>query len=401
MELIEVINSSHEKEFIDVPVRLYKNDPYWIRPLDKDLKSVFDPSLNKIAKPGSFRRWILKDDRKNLIGRIAAFINEKTAFKNKDYSVGGIGFFECIKEEEAATLLFDNAKTWLKERGVEAMEGPINFGDRDKFWGLLSEGFDKEPNYLANYNPPYYKDFFENYGFKCYFNQYTFSLSKKSPFSPEYIARAESVVSQPEYKFNHIQLKKLDKFTEDFKQIYNEAWARHLGVSEMTIQKARAIINSIKPVIDEKTAWFGYHHDKPIAFFIMIPEVNQVFKHVNGKLDLVGKLIFLYHKVFRTNTKLLGLIFGVIPEFDGKGVTNAITYVARNALQNYKNYQSLEMHGIGDFNPAMIKFVHKLGKVQQTKTHTTYRYLFDRTKEFERMPLKENRTAKNSRNHLK
>jgi hypothetical protein len=275
------------------------------------------------------------------------------------------------------------------------MEGPINFGERDKFWGLLTEGFELEPNYLANYNFPYYKDFFENYGFKCYFNQFTFTFDKKTPFSQAYIERAKAVLDHKEFHFTNIKKKNLDKFTEDFKQIYNEAWAKHLGVSKMTSTKAKAIINSIKPVIDEKTAWFGYYKNKPIAFFIMIPEVNQIFKHVNGKLNWWGKLIFLYHKIFQTNTKLLGLIFGVIPEFDGKGVTNAITLSARKVLQNYKKYQFLEMHGIGDFNPAMIKFVHKLGEVQRSKTHTTYRYLFDRNKLFKRMPQKKGRKNNN------
>ena len=100
-------------------------------------------------------RWILKDDEGKLIGRIAAFTNKKYKNKGDDVPVGGIGFFECINNQEAADLLFDNAKHWLIQKGMEAMDGPINFGERDRWWGLITDGF-TPPLYCMNYNPPYY-----------------------------------------------------------------------------------------------------------------------------------------------------------------------------------------------------------------------------------------------------
>ena len=89
---------------------------------------------------------------------------------------GGIGFFDCIDDQETANFIFDFCKNWLMERGMEAMDGPINFGERDKFWGLLIEGF-HEPLYGMNFHAPYYQKLFENYGFQIYFNQL---LRKKS-----------------------------------------------------------------------------------------------------------------------------------------------------------------------------------------------------------------------------
>jgi len=390
MKLLEVNSVKQEDQFIQVAVQLYKNNPYWIRPLDQDIRSVFDPAKNVLAKnKDAFMRWILKDDQGRSIGRIAVFINPKTVNKDKNYSVGGVGFFECINDEEAANKLFDAAKEWLQAKDIEAMEGPINFGERDKFWGLLVEGYKKEPNYLANYHFSYYKTLFEAYGFHCYFNQFTFSSLIDIKLPPEYIIKAEKILAQAEFEFKHIKVKELDTFVEDFSEIYNKAWAKHLGVAPMSPRKVRKLFNSLKPVLDEKTAWFGYFKGQPIAFFVMIPEMNQIFKYINGKLNLRGKLIFLYHKLLQKNTKLLGVIFGVIPEFDGKGVSNAITLTVKNALANYKNYKSVEMQGIGDFNPAMIKFILKAGPNKKSKVHTTYRYLFDRNRSFERMPFKQ------------
>ena len=144
------MDNSTAREFLEVAVIIYKNDPNFIRPLDKDVNDVFDRKKNKAFRVGECVRWLLKDDD-ILIGRIAAFVNKKYKNKGDDQPTGGIGFFECINNQEAADMLFDVAKSWLMQRGMEAMDGPINFGERDRWWGLVTEGF-KPPIYLMNYN---------------------------------------------------------------------------------------------------------------------------------------------------------------------------------------------------------------------------------------------------------
>ncbi len=391
MKCIAVQDRKTERIFLDVPVDIYKDYPHWIRPLDQDIISVFDRKKNGIARPENFQRWVLQADDGKYIGRVAAFINPKTKLKNNDYPVGGMGFFECVEDREAAYMLFDTARDWLKDKGVSAMEGPINFGDRDKFWGLLTEGYDYEPNYLANYHPPYYKEFFESYGFQLYFNQFTYMRYTDSPMTEAYLAKAEKVLSNPDFEFKHIKKKKLESYIEPFRSIYNKAWANHAGVAEMPYRQAKSIFMSLKPVIDERIAWFGYHKGEPIAFFIMIPELNQIFKHLNGNLNLWGKIRFLIRKNFYKNEKMLGIIFGVVPEFDGYGVTNAITRAVQIFVLKNTSYKVLEMHGIGDFNPAMIKFIGRLGYDDRNKVHTTYRYMIDPDIPYSRMPLKSKR----------
>ena len=390
MQIIPVNSPQTERDFLLLPLDIYKNNPKWIRPLDKDITSVFNSKKNTVAHKDNFSRWLLLDDTNKVIGRIAAFVNEKTKLKNNDYPVGGIGFFECINDQKAADWMFDTARKWLEDKGVEAMEGPINFGDRDKFWGLLTHGFDEEPNYLANYNPEYYVALFENYGFKLYFNQFTFSRKIDVDFPEAYFNRGMDILNHPDYFFTGLKKNNLDKYTEDFRVVYNKAWVKHEGVAEMKSKQAKAIIKQLKPILDENTAFFGYYKDEPIAFFINIPEVNQIFKHINGKLNWWGKLIFLKHKIWKTNRKLLGIGFGVTPEYDGKGVTQALVIFAGNKLTQNTNYKVIEMHGVGDFNPGMLKFLDKIGKSEKNKIHTTYRYVFDRERPYERMPLKSN-----------
>ncbi|MDP9229612.1 MAG: hypothetical protein M3O67_02935, partial [Bacteroidota bacterium] len=142
MQLIEVSDKLTAKDFIKVNVLLNQNNPNYIQPLHKDIEEVFDSKKNKTFRFGEATRWILKDKNENLIGRIAAFTNKKYKNKGDDVAVGGVGFFECINDQQAADMLFDVGKHWLLQRGIEAMDGPINFGERDRWWGLLVEGFD-------------------------------------------------------------------------------------------------------------------------------------------------------------------------------------------------------------------------------------------------------------------
>jgi GNAT superfamily N-acetyltransferase len=152
----------------------------------------------------------------------------------------------------------------------------------------------------------------------------------------------------------------------------------------MSSLQAKALMKQMKPIIDEKIIWFGYYNDEPIAFYINLPEVNQIFKYVNGKLDLIGKLKFLYHKWAKTCNKMIGLVFGVVPEHQGKGIEGALVIATAGMVQDeYPRYENLEMNWIGDFNPKMIRVVEQVGG-DIVKTHHTYRKLFDETKEFKR-----------------
>jgi hypothetical protein len=387
MKLIEVADKQTSREFLMLPVRLYKNEPNWIRPLDKDIDSVFDTKKNKYFRNGELIRWILKDNKGLVIGRVAAFINKKTVHKDNDQPTGGMGFFECIDDKEAAFTLFDACRDWLAERGMEAMDGPINFGDRDRWWGLLVKGYDKQPNYNCNYQFPYYRQLFEDYGFQTYFEQITFIRKVLDPLNPRLKEKAERIFKNPKYHFQHMKLKEIDKYTVYFQEIYNAAWASHKGVPKLSLQVAKHLMKQMKPIIDEKIMWFGFYDGQPIAFFIMLPEVNQVFKHVNGKMNWLGKVKFLWHKWRKTNKKMFGMVFGIVPDHQGKGVEGAIIESVRLRVQgDYQRYEDFEMNWIGDFNLRMIHVAEQVGG-ERGKIHKTYRYLFDRSKPFKRMPM--------------
>ncbi len=388
MQLIEVKSKAEEKAFIKLPVKLYKNEKNWIRPLDKDILAVFDNSKNKNYRQGDAIRWILKDESGKVIGRIAAFYIKKVS-EAEDQPTGGMGFFECINDQDAANLLFDKAKSWLEDLGMEAMDGPVNFGDRNNWWGLLVDGF-TEPNYQMPYNFKYYQELFENYGFKLYFNQYTYKrpFGSSVDFTPRFYARAQASIDNPDYEFRHITKKEYTLGHKYFHDVYNKAWAGHSGVKPMSLDQAKAIFDQLKPIADVRLIWFAFYKNEPVAFFISIPELNQVYKHLNGQWNLLAKLKFIILLKMGIVKKGLGIVFGVVPDHQRKGVEGGliVTYVKSMAWKKGFPYEDIEMNWIGDFNPKMIRVAEQIGS-ELFKTHVTYRYLFDRNKEFKRAPI--------------
>jgi len=387
MQLVSVTDHTTAAQFLQTAVVIYRNEPNWIRPLDKDINDVFCKEKNKAFRFGETQRWILKDEKGNLIGRIAAFINKKYKNKGDEVTAGGIGFFECINNQDAADLLLDTGKKWLLERGMEAMDGPINFGERDRWWGLVTHGYN-EPLYCMNFNPPYYVTLFENYGFKIFYNQVCFGLHPKAPLKQKMFDRHGAFANNPDFKAMHIDKEQLEKFAVDFATVYNKAWAGHGGLKQMAKEQCIIMFKKMKPVMDERIIWYAYYKEDPIAIFINLPDLNQWFKYLNGQFGLLQKLKFLWIKKTKPNKKFSGLVFGIVPEWQGKGIDAFIVVESAKVIQQPNvSYTEYEMQWIGDFNPKMINIAESLGETFRSRNLATYRYLFDRTKEFKRHPI--------------
>src|SRR6476660_3087654 len=259
-ELIEVQDKAQEKEFLKVNITINQDYPNYIRPLDKDIYDVFNPSKNKTFRFGKAKLWFLKEDS-NYIGRIAAFTNKKYKNKGDDIPVGGIGFFDCINNQQAADMLFDVAKHWLMQKGMQAMDGPINFGERDRWCGLVIEGF-QEPLYCMNYNPPYYQELFEVYGFRLFFNQVCLGMNPKQQMSAKVLERHAPFDKDPEFSVRCIEKKRLEKNAIDFATVYNAAWAGHGGLKELKKEQVMLMFKKMKPVMDESIIWFAYKDEE-------------------------------------------------------------------------------------------------------------------------------------------
>jgi GNAT superfamily N-acetyltransferase len=389
MKLIEIKEDDiwAKKAFLRLPIKLYKNDTNYIRPLDTDIEAIFDKTKNPTFQYGECIRWILQDDNAEVVGRVASFYDSRKINAGNEQPTGGMGFFECVNNQEYANTLFSACQKWLTEKGLEAMDGPINFGNRDKWWGLLVDGF-MPANYCMPYNFPYYKQLFENFGFKDYFKQYTYHRDLDGPrLAEKFYAKAERIFRNKSYTFEHIKLNNLSKYAEDFRVVYNESWLKHEGTAQLTEAETQVIMTEMKPIIDEELMWFAYYDGQPIGIMIMIPELNQVFKYVNGKMDWWGMIKFAYYMWRRKCTRIMGIVIGVRPRFQKFGIESAlIAEFSKIAYAKKYKYKELEFNWTGDFMPVMMRLYESFD-CQISKTHITYRKNFDETKPFRRHPV--------------
>ena len=387
MRIIRVTDSRTKNDFLRVAKIIYKDDKTWVCPLDNDIEAIFDPSKNPYYSHGETERWLLVDINNNLKGRIAAFIDTNLS-KSYEQPTGGIGFFECINDKGSAHLLFDSAREWLKSRGQEAMDGPINFGETDKYWGLLVAGF-THPSFDVPYNHPYYQDLFESYGFKTYYKMEGFHLDITKPLPERFLKIAKWVSDKPGYEFRHFTWKEQEKYTMDFAKVFNEAWVSFkVHFEPLEPEYIRGVLRKAKAIVDEEFIWIAYFEGKPIAIYLMFPDLNQILKHLNGKLDPVSIIKFFYLKKRKTITRAKGLLMGVIPKYQGLGIESAFIMNLKKVFEKKTHYKEIEFSWVADFNPKMRKIFISVGSVP-VKNYITYRYLFDKTKEFKRYPIPE------------
>lgn len=374
MRTIVVSDQYTIKQFLELPFFIYKDDPQWISPLLNDIESVFEPAKNNFFSFGKCIRWILVDENNKTIGRIAAFINNKKAF-NEAVPTGGCGFFECIYNQGAADILFDQAKSWLSENGMQAMLGPVNFGENDMWWGLLVDGFSK-PFYGMNYNPPYYKSLFESYGFKEKYAQISNKIEVKKGLPEKVIKISNWVVKRNGYVFRHLNTNDIPRYSRDFKEIYNDAWKDFENFTTVTDATIEETLNKIKPVMDPKLIWFAYTAtDEPVAFVMFLPDTNELIKGLNGRLNLIGKLKFLWNKIRVKHTRMRAVIMGTKEQYRNQGLESCLFMKLQEYILPLNHYEELELSWVGDFNAKMLA-LHEAVGATYSKKHTTYTCIF-------------------------
>ncbi len=399
MNITEVKTEALKREFNEFPKRLYKGDPNWVCPLDSETESVFDPQRNAAFRRGEATRWILTDDNGTTIGRVAAFIDEERSRANRQ-PTGGLGFFEVTESREAAFILFDTARKWLTARGIKAMDGPINFGENDNYWGLLVEGF-MQPGFGMPYNKPYYRKYFEEYGFRTYFEQYSYhkDVASVEVFPERFRKIAEWISKRPGYTYRHFEYSQREKIAADMVEIYNATWAVFKeDFTPLDPARLQNTLQQAKAFIDPELIWFAYHNEKPVAFFIIFPDLNQIIRHFNGRLTLWNKMRFVYYKMTHEMTRARALVAGVHPSYQNSGIESAIFLELFRVFRRKRFYRELELSWVGDFNPKMISIYEALG-AHKAKTHLTLRYMIDDTLPFKmyKEEMEENKAAREAK----
>ncbi len=316
------------KTFLKFPWKIYKDDPYWVPPLFMEKKRILDKNKNPFFKRADMEMY-LAEKNGEVVGRIAAIRNDVHNEIHKE-NIGFFGFFESINDQDVTNKLFETAEKWVKAQGLDAIRGPANPSSNDEY-ALLIEGFDDSPRLMMTYNPKYYMDLIENYGFKKIKDLYAWKIENDKIMKSEKLLRVSEIARKRSgIKIREVDMKNFKKELEIVKYIYNKAWAPNWGFIPMTDEEIEALASDLKPLIEPSIVLFGEIDNKPVGFALVMLDYNQIFKEMNGHL-FPFNFIKLYTK--RKQIKWARIItLGIIPEYQKRGLDAVFYYeIAKRA----------------------------------------------------------------------
>lgn len=367
-ELLEVTSKSLEDDFYQVPMVLFGNDPHFI-PVPKQLQvAIFDEKSNKRLQYMRLKRWVLLKNGK-LSGRIAAFDHPKPA---QDEKSGGFGFFDCIADEKAAAMLLDAAENQLQSWGVDFVDGPIQPGENDRFWGLLAEGFGR-PSFGTNWNPPYYQRFLEQSGYVPYYDQITNALHLEQGLPDRFFKIAAWVRQKGRVEVTQFSFASKDYYAKSVAHIYNNAWHEFENFQPKQPQDVLHEISQLGTVLKEDLVWFAHIGGEAAAFMMMIPDLNQYFAQVKGNLNGWGKLKFWWASQRQRPTRLKIVVMGVTQKYQKFGLESVLIDAAYQWVKkHYPAINEVELAWVGDFNEPMLA-IHRAAGAKLLRRHITFR----------------------------
>jgi len=321
VEISLVKTNSELMDFIKCQWQFYKNDPYWVPPLIMDRKKILNKQKNPFFQHAEADFFLAKRNGK-IVGRIAAIKND---LHNKHHNdkVGFFGFFECENNQETANALFDTAKKWLIEKGMTHMRGPANPSSNDEY-GMLIDGFEDPPRLLMTYNPKYYLNLCDNYGFYKAKDLFAYKLENKKVVSSEKLKRvAEIAQKRSGIKVTSLNMKNFKTELEKVKYVYNKAWAPNWGFIPMTDQEIDAMAKDLKPLVEPSLVLFGEINNEIVGFALVMLDYNQLFKDMNGHLFPFNFIKLMTKKKEITWARVITL--GLIPAFQKRGL-DAVFY---------------------------------------------------------------------------
>lgn len=380
MQIQEVSTPAHWRIFHQIPHYIYANDPLWIAPLEGDINKIFDPASNKAFEGGKAKVWILLDDQGKGIGRVTAFIDGTRNVK-LDRKDGGIGFFECVNDDAAANLLFDTAEGFLQAEKMSVIHAPVNFGERDKFWGLLTKGW-YAPLYHEYYHPPYYQRFLAARGYLPQEQIFTFG-GKVKDIAFERLQKISGMVrNRYNVQSRAINLKDLRQEGEYMAQVYNSAFSHMPHFKPLEGEQIYKMLKMMKPVMDPYLTCICFEGEKPVGFCALMPDINRSLKFAKGKLSWWKMPRFLYNLKYSKQKNIVkGVAFGIHADYQKRGVfSEMVDFLTKvNDGHNLKNYDELGLATIRGGNYAMLKSSTAALNVHVERVHVSHVKVLDDT----------------------
>lgn len=372
LSLIEVNTKSERQDFVRMTIDLYNDDKSFVQPLDFEILARLDPEANPLLKDNDHQLWVVKSGGR-IVGRIGAIINKAYIHQYKE-NTGHFGYFEAENNEAVIELLFATAKNWLHERGMTKIAGPYNFSVNEEC-GLLIDGFERSPVVMMPHGKPYYQKFMANHGFEKATDMYALWYPARYEFMPEkrkkFVAKllAKDRVEVRNFNFKNFQQEILTSV-----EIFNDAWATNWGFVPLSQAEAKHMASDLRPILEKHNTVMCLVDGEPAAFGIVLPNINEIIKDMNGKLLPMNWVKFLWHlKVKKVSTARMPLM-GIAKKYQGKPLGAAFAYKIIEMVNNSSIENGIthaELSWILESNKAMLTMLEDIGAVID-KTYRIY-----------------------------
>ncbi len=345
------------KEFKRFPHKIYKEDKHWVAPLNMDLDKLFNLKKFPFYEYGIMQAFLAYENGE-VVGRIAAVKNNRyNEIQNKD--TGFFGFFECINKQNVANILFDTAKSWVKNEGFTKIQGPASPSSNYDY-GLLTKGFDDSPRLMMTYNPPYYQNLIENYGFKKCMGLYAYKLVTAKMEATERLERlANMALKRYGFTVRFLDKKNIKDEVKLVKKIYNSAWENNYGFIPFTDLELDTLAEELKMLVEPRLVPFVVDKEGKVAgMALAMPDFNAITKDFKGKV-----FPFNIFKLFTQRSKIEWvriILLGILPEYRRKGV-DALLYHTLIQQARQMNIKQAEASWILEDNEMMNRALQTMG----------------------------------------
>jgi len=366
---IRAVTTTTDRElFLDLPAQVYANDPYWVPPLRSSVAKQFAPS-NPFFQYGKLQQFIAlsQTDGCQAVGRIVAAVNQRL-IDREGQNIGLFGFFECIPDFAVAQALLDAACQWLRQQGMALARGPIDLSTHNNCLFLV-DGFDSPPMVMMPYNPPYYPDFVERDGWSKAKDAYAYNFPLDQPLPAEF-EKAYRIALKSGVHFRPLRTKGKG-FEQDcislyrlFTRAFANNWSSTPRSEAEFLEEAKELQNLVDPDVFPVAEYNG----EMVGFWMGLPDYNIPLKHVNGKLNWLGILKFLWYRRQIDQGRVIAVCS--LPEYRRKMVPLALIYLGRQGgIQKGKPYKRAELSWVYEDNFPSRKLIEAAGG----KIYKTYR----------------------------
>lgn len=370
IQIIDASSGRALRQFIDLPWSIYRGDPYWVPPLKSEVRGLL--SLKHPFYNHAERTLFLAEKGGVPVGRIAAVINSR---HNEFHSekAGFFGFFECIDDQAAADALLEAAETWIREKGMKKVLGPVNPSTNEEC-GLLVRNFLSPPFVMMTYNPPYYMDLLETAGYAKAKDLYAYWYHVGKAL-PDRLKRIVQKVreKEPDLVVRNLDMKRFEEELEAVRIIYNEAWERNWGFVPMTDAEITTMARKLKPVVEPRIINMAYVGEEPAGFAMGLPDLNNVLKIFNGTV-LNPVRTFKALRAVRKIRSGRCLTLGVREKFRKRGIESLLFAMTWQGGIDM-NYRYGEFSWILEDNKPIHDAVTRIFSAEHYKTYRIYEKL--------------------------